>query len=99
MYSFGVLALEVMKGQHPGGDLITLLSLSSPSTTRPAILMLEDLLDDRLPPPTDKISGQIFGILKLATACLHENPQSRPSMKDVSHILSTLINFQFVEVV
>ena len=86
VYSFGVLVVEVIKGRHPG-DLI--LSLLSPA--KRAGVMLEDLLDDRLLPPQRETLDQLLDILKLAVACLSENPQSRPTMKDVSQILSTLI--------
>ncbi|EXC06732.1 putative LRR receptor-like serine/threonine-protein kinase [Morus notabilis] len=86
VYSFGVLAVEMIKGQRPGN---LTLSLSSP-LTRTGV-MLEDVLDDRLPPPPQEILNQLIDILKLAVVCLQENPQSRPTMKDVSQILSTLI--------
>ncbi|KAJ9546053.1 hypothetical protein OSB04_025760 [Centaurea solstitialis] len=45
VYSFGVLTLEVIKGEHPG-DIITFLS--SPSTEK---MELKDLLDRRLVVP------------------------------------------------
>ncbi|PON52693.1 Tyrosine-protein kinase [Parasponia andersonii] len=86
VYSFGVVVLEVITGRHPGN---LILSLSSPSTR--AVAMLEDVLDNRLPPPPKDILDKVVDILKLIVACLNENPQSRPTMKDVSQILSILV--------
>ncbi|XP_062100941.1 MDIS1-interacting receptor like kinase 2-like [Humulus lupulus] len=86
VYSFGVLVIEVIKGRHPGN---LTLSLSSPA--KRAEVVLEDVLDERLQAPPKQTLDQLVHILKLAVACLHENPQSRPTMKDVSQILSTII--------
>ncbi|KAF4360380.1 hypothetical protein F8388_019466 [Cannabis sativa] len=87
VYSFGVLVIETIKGRHPGN---LTLCLSSPA--KRAEVALEDVLDERLQPPPTQTLDQLVRILKLAVACLHENPQSRPTMKDVSQILSTIIN-------
>ncbi|XP_019163105.1 PREDICTED: MDIS1-interacting receptor like kinase 2-like [Ipomoea nil] len=50
VYSFGVLALEVIMGKHPG-DLITSI-FSSPTSTSHGVLLLKDVLDSRLSTPT-----------------------------------------------
>lgn len=88
VYSFGVLVVEILRGKHPGN---LILSLTSPVDR--ADISFEDLLDERLPPPTVEILEQLrlVDIMKLAVACLHENPRSRPTMHDVSLILSTQI--------
>ncbi|KAL5834509.1 hypothetical protein ACOSQ4_014006 [Xanthoceras sorbifolium] len=67
VFSFGVLALEVIKGKHPG-DLIP--SLSSPLTT---YNMLKD---------------SVLKFFNIAIACLHANPQSRPTMNMIITLLS-----------
>lgn len=87
VYSFGVLAVEVIKGKHPGN---LILSLSSPISR--GDIKLEDVLDKRLPYPTVETLDQVVATLKLAVACLQENPRNRPSMHDVSLILSTQIS-------
>ncbi|KAJ6938166.1 leucine-rich repeat receptor-like protein kinase [Populus alba x Populus x berolinensis] len=75
VYSFGVMALETLMGRHPGD----ILSSSARAIT------LKEMLDPRLPPPTDEIVIQnICTIATLAFSCLHSNPKSRPSMKFVS---------------
>ncbi|XP_011034858.1 PREDICTED: probable leucine-rich repeat receptor-like protein kinase At1g35710 isoform X4 [Populus euphratica] len=75
VYSFGVVALESLMGRHPGD----ILSSSARAIT------LKEVLDPRLPPPTNEIVIQnICIIASLAFSCLHSNPKYRPSMKFVS---------------
>ncbi|XP_038683000.1 MDIS1-interacting receptor like kinase 2-like [Tripterygium wilfordii] len=50
VYSFGVLALEVLKGSHPG-DIMSNASSSSAALQ----VKLNDLLDQRLSPPRFKV--------------------------------------------
>ncbi|KAI9398818.1 hypothetical protein POPTR_002G008450v4 [Populus trichocarpa] len=75
VYSFGVVALETLMGRHPGD----ILSSSAQAIT------LKEVLDPRLPPPTNEIVIQnICTIASLIFSCLHSNPKYRPSMKFVS---------------
>ena len=75
VYSFGVVALETLMGRHPGD----ILSSSAQAIT------LKEVLDPRLPPPTNEIVVQnICTIASLIFSCLHSNPKYRPSMKFVS---------------
>ncbi|CAL8150029.1 unnamed protein product [Prunus armeniaca] len=84
VYSFGVLALEVILGKHLG-DFVS--SFSFPSTTY-ANILLKDVLDQRLPPPTPQVLDELITIARLSIACRHSHPQSRPTMHMVSKVLS-----------
>ncbi|KAH7865977.1 hypothetical protein Vadar_013812 [Vaccinium darrowii] len=92
VYSFGVLTLEVIMGQHLG-DLISSLSLSSSfssslSSSTGHVILLKDVLDQRLPPPPNHVAGQVVVAAKVAFACLNARPLSRPTMEQVARKLS-----------
>ncbi|KAK1577308.1 hypothetical protein Q3G72_020574 [Acer saccharum] len=66
------------------GDLIP--SLSSPLTRE--IMVLKDVLDQRLPIPPPEVQDEVIQMLNFAITCLHANPQSRPSMNMIAPLLS-----------
>ncbi|KAL2965434.1 hypothetical protein AAZX31_16G060500 [Glycine max] len=89
VYSFGVLAWEILIGKHPG-DVISSLLGSSPSTLVAStldLMALMDKLDQRLPHPTKPIGKEVASIAKIAMACLTESPRSRPTMEQVANEL------------
>jgi serine/threonine protein kinase len=98
VYSFGVVVLEVMLGRHPGNVISSLMSLAasssssspSPSPSVGGNTLLKDVLDQRLPPPEDKLAGGVARVVKLALSCLCSDPQFRPAMRQVSSELATL---------
>ncbi|GMP46021.1 hypothetical protein CsSME_00014336 [Camellia sinensis var. sinensis] len=59
VYSFGVLALEVIKGKHPG-DFITSLSTSAIKN-----IELKNVLDQRLAPPSPEIEKVVMCSVKM----------------------------------
>ncbi|RWR96565.1 LOW QUALITY PROTEIN: MDIS1-interacting receptor like kinase 2-like protein [Cinnamomum micranthum f. kanehirae] len=84
VYSFGVVSLEVIMGKHPG-ELI-----SSLSTSMAKDILLKDILDQRLPPLTDRELKEVTSTVMLALACLRSDPQTRPTMYHVSQELSAM---------
>ncbi|GMP46016.1 hypothetical protein CsSME_00014334 [Camellia sinensis var. sinensis] len=84
IYSFGVLALEVIKGKHLGDFITSLLTAAAVKNIK-----LKDVLDQRLSPLSPEVEEVVMCNVKLAIACLHVNPQSRPTMHIVSQLLST----------
>ncbi|XP_038689398.1 MDIS1-interacting receptor like kinase 2-like [Tripterygium wilfordii] len=89
VYSFGVLSVEVIKGEHPGDIIESLLS-----TRAEEKMVLKDILDQRLPPPSRAIQYELTVILELATQCLHSNAKHRPTMRMICQQLLTRFGFQ-----
>ncbi|XVE60481.1 hypothetical protein DITRI_Ditri05aG0132400 [Diplodiscus trichospermus] len=82
VYSFGVVTLEIIMGKYPG-DLISSLQSSTYHH-----LLFKDLLDQRIPPPTNQMMGNIVFIMKAIFLCLLSNPECRPTMQQVSQYIS-----------
>ncbi|XP_076897818.1 uncharacterized protein LOC143551230 [Bidens hawaiensis] len=78
VYSFGVLVLEIVKGEHPG-DIIS--SLASTTTKE---VKLTDLVDHHLPVQLLEIKEVLTSILILAIRCINSNPKITPTMHEVS---------------
>ncbi|KAG5612621.1 hypothetical protein H5410_023902 [Solanum commersonii] len=85
VYSFGVLALEIIKGKHLGEYITALANLSTIDHEQ-----LSDLLDERIPYPEEEVEDVLVFITKLASSCLLEAPKSRPTMHFISHRLSSM---------
>ncbi|KAL1826052.1 hypothetical protein ACET3Z_012830 [Daucus carota] len=79
VYSFGVVTLEIFMGRHPGEFLSTLSGNSD--------LALKDVLDQRLPPPTERTEEVVKVVISAALACTHSTPESRPTMHSVAQEL------------
>lgn len=85
VYSFGVVALEVMMGRHPG-ELLT--NLSSSLSSNYEDLLLKDVLDQRLPPPSGQMAEEVVFVVSLALACTQAAPDKRPTMRFVAQELA-----------
>lgn len=88
VYSFGVLALEVIKGHHPK-DLLS--SHSDPSSAGANMnKAIDDMFDSRLPPPwlEVEVEDKLKSIIEVAFSCLDANPERRPNMQIVCKLLS-----------
>jgi len=89
VYSFGVVVMEIMMGKHPGEVLATLSSNKYLSSTQEEPqLLLKDVLDQRLPPPTGQLAEAVVFTMTIALACTREAPESRPIMRAVAQELS-----------
>ncbi|KAH7691038.1 Non-specific serine/threonine protein kinase protein [Dioscorea alata] len=95
VYSFGVVTLEVMMGMHPGELLSNLRSMSSSSEGND--LLLKDVLDNRLLPPTGQLAEQVVFIVKVALACAQTDPALRPATLSIAQELSTWKNSSLPE--
>ncbi|XP_039118516.1 MDIS1-interacting receptor like kinase 2-like [Dioscorea cayenensis subsp. rotundata] len=81
VYSFGIVALEVIHGTHPG-DLLNNLTLS---------MLVKDILDPRLPLHIENqvITSQVLSVISIAMQCINTDSQARPTMQQVSQRLSS----------
>ncbi|CAI0548265.1 unnamed protein product [Linum tenue] len=91
VYGFGVVALEVIIGKHPG-DLISSLTTTTKTTSPssfsspPHPTLLKDIIDDRITQPGEdgEVAKGVFAIAKFALACVRAEPSSRPTMQEVT---------------
>ncbi|XP_077250841.1 uncharacterized protein LOC143890150 [Tasmannia lanceolata] len=84
VYSFGILALEVIMGRHPGDIISSLLSSSEVGRN----LQLKDVLDPRLANLEDQVGNEVVLAVSMALACINANPQTRPTMQHISQKFS-----------
>ncbi|XP_054781943.1 MDIS1-interacting receptor like kinase 2-like [Prosopis cineraria] len=78
VYSFEVLALEILIGRHSGELIYSLREISTMYN-----LPLKDVLDQRLRPPSNLVAEEVMLIVKITLACLNESPHCRPTMERV----------------
>ncbi|KAI3755114.1 hypothetical protein L1987_54910 [Smallanthus sonchifolius] len=84
VYSFGVMALEIIKGEHPG-DIITSLASSTTEAVK-----FKHMVDHRLLVPLPIIKEVLSSVLFLAIKCVNSNPELRPTMHEVSQKNSSI---------
>ncbi|GMN28942.1 hypothetical protein TIFTF001_046282 [Ficus carica] len=84
VYSFGVLAFEVLMGKHPE-ELISCLQSEAAVKT----FHYKNVLDRRLSPPICRnVGDKLASVMKTAVSCsMLANPQSRPTMPSVTKLL------------
>ncbi|XP_078153755.1 uncharacterized protein LOC144548907 isoform X2 [Carex rostrata] len=86
VHSFGVVALEIMMGKHPR-DLLS--SLPSIASSEGNDMLLKDVLDQRLTPPTGQLAQKVVFIFEVAIACTQVKPEQRPTMRSVAQEILT----------
>ncbi|CAL4925356.1 unnamed protein product [Urochloa decumbens] len=84
VYSFGVVALETLMGRHPGELISSLLHARLPEGQ----LLLKDAVDQRLDPPAGEVAEQVAFAFVVALSCVREDPDARPTMREVAQELS-----------
>ncbi|KAF5750173.1 hypothetical protein HS088_TW03G00505 [Tripterygium wilfordii] len=91
VYSYGVVILELISGKSPmvqmGSlkmDIVRWIQLSI-DVGKPLSAVLDPFLTRNL-----EIENEVFLIIKIALACVHKNPDKRPSIKYVSDYLDRL---------
>ena len=72
-------------GKHPG-DLLS--SVSSMSSSEGNDILLKDVLDQRLVPPTGQLAEEVVFIVKIALTCTRTDPALRPQMRFVAQEIS-----------
>lgn len=85
-YSFGVVAMEILMGRFPG-ELISAMH-SSDEIESVALLLLRDVVDQRLDTPAREMAGQLVFAFVVAVSCVRMNPDARPTMRAVAQELS-----------
>ncbi|KAF7836346.1 MDIS1-interacting receptor like kinase 2-like [Senna tora] len=84
VFSFGVLVFEVLMGKHPA-DLISHIQSCSIQN-----MDFTEILDPRVSVAATKeqnLLQKLSLIGNLAVSCLQTNPQSRPSMRTIAHMI------------
>nr|GEX96639.1 RNA-directed DNA polymerase, eukaryota, reverse transcriptase zinc-binding domain protein [Tanacetum cinerariifolium] len=69
-------------GKHPAELISSLPTLSTDD------LSLANVVDRRIPPPSSLVEKLAHSILNVSRACLNYNPQERPTMRQVTDLLS-----------
>ncbi|KAI3796767.1 hypothetical protein L1987_39452 [Smallanthus sonchifolius] len=87
VYSFGVLALEIVAGKNnmkyqPNADYVSLLDLAVVLKEKGSLI---DLVDPRLGSNFNKIEA--VRMMKVAILCTNQSPALRPSMSEVVNML------------
>ena len=83
VYSFGVIAAEVIMGKHPGEVITSFPTFCDDSVS------VSTVGDSRIPPPSSsQVEKQVKSVLLISKACLNSNPFERPTMRQVSDLLS-----------
>ncbi|XP_039137700.1 probable leucine-rich repeat receptor-like protein kinase At1g35710 [Dioscorea cayenensis subsp. rotundata] len=83
VYSFGVAALEIIMGKPPAEVLKC--SLRSGGND----VLLKDVLDQRLLPPTGQLAEHLVFLVMVALACTRTDPCLRPGMQEIAQEMST----------
>ncbi|KAK7380606.1 hypothetical protein VNO78_33121 [Psophocarpus tetragonolobus] len=82
VYSFGVILLELLTGEPPVTEGIELVKWVLDNSTKP-----QHILDFNLSRSSREIRSKMLAILKISLLCVSTDPQARPNMNSVLHML------------
>ncbi|KAF8721730.1 hypothetical protein HU200_022906 [Digitaria exilis] len=82
IYSFGVVAMGVVMGKHPGELLLPLFCRTEQHRK------LIEIWDQRITAPTSDDEKDIIVLVLAAFACLQICPKARPTMQQVYQALT-----------
>jgi hypothetical protein len=89
VYSFGVVAMEILMGKFPGELIRSLYSLDEArGVGDSALMLLKDMVDQTLDQPSGHLAGQLVFAFVVALSCVRTNPDARPTMRTVAQQLS-----------
>ncbi|GBG83499.1 hypothetical protein CBR_g37213 [Chara braunii] len=89
VYSFGVVILELLTGKHAVHRNFSLIKwvASNVEDADTAILACDPVIQDNADP------GQIFLMMKIAMRCVDDDPETRPTMKNVVRAFEKMAPF------
>lgn len=94
IYSFGMVALEVMMGRHPGQLLNSLWAHRGGGEEA---VLLKDVLDGRIGEPVDDVRKDVVLVVMIASMCLSCDPELRPTMEHVARELDAGGSMPFLQ--
>jgi serine/threonine protein kinase len=86
VYSYGVVLLELVTGRRAierTTSLVTWCREFQYSDPDLGPLLLPKMVDDKLKPCSESMQQQLLAVVQLAMACVDDNPDRRPNMKEV----------------
>ncbi|CAK9268503.1 unnamed protein product [Sphagnum jensenii] len=86
VYSYGVVLLELVTGKRAIENTTSLVTwcrdfqYSDPDL---GPFLLPKMVDDKIKPCSESMQQQLLAVVQLAMACVDDNPDRRPNMKEV----------------
>ncbi|KAL8251165.1 hypothetical protein R6Q59_034858 [Mikania micrantha] len=89
IYSFGIVLFELITAIHPQQNLMEYVNLAAMSSDG-----IDEILDKNLAGDCDP--EDVRSLARIAHRCLHKTPRKRPSIREVSQVITKLKQRQMV---